>query len=411
VTDEYDIIIVGGGLVGATLACALAALQYRVALLEAVSFGASHQPSYDDRSLALALGSKRILSAIGLWSALAPIATPIRAIHISEHGRFGTTRLNHDREGVEAFGFVVPARDVGHAAFERLAGQRGLAVIAPARLQRFTVEPSCVTLSVTRDQSNAEERALQCKLMIAADGTDSEVRHALGIDVWRSAYEQTAIIANFTPSRPQPFTAFERFTEIGPVAVVPRGADDYGLIWTHTREGAVSIMNLDDAGFLDALQARFGYRLGRFNKVGTRRSYPLSLSVARELVRPRIALVGNAAHTVHPIAGQGFNVGLRDVAALCESLCRWSPGDPGDYGLLRHYAAIRLADVRRTVRFTDGLARLFSNPFKPLTYMRGATLLALNLIPPLRHGLARSAMGLGSSSPQLSNGVAIKDLR
>jgi 2-octaprenyl-6-methoxyphenol hydroxylase len=408
-TDHYDIAIVGGGLAGATLACALGASRYRVALLEAQAADQVDRPGYDERTVALAFGSRRILEGLSLWSAIAHAAIPIKTIHVSERGRFGATRLRHAEEGVEALGYVVPNRQIARALHARVAAQQNVQVVAPARVAEVMPRASHVSLAFTAEPES-ELQSLRCRLLVAADGADSVVRRCLEIGLSVNDYAQTAIVANVTPSRHHGFTAFERFTETGPLALLPMSEERCSLIWTHAPRAASIALRWSDSEFLDALQACFGYRLGRLQQVGKRQAYPLKLSVAREFVRPRVALIGNAAHTLHPVAGQGFNLALRDVAQLVELLMRPSIDDPGDDATLRRYADFRRADVRRTVRFTDTLARAFINPFKPIAYARAAGLLTLDCVPPLRHALARQTMGLRGRVPRLASGVALADL-
>lgn len=409
--EDFGIVIIGGGMTGAILACALANTSYRVGLIEAHPFGAVDQPSYDDRSTALAYGSRRILDSLGLWRAIVPSAVPIKTIHVSERGRFGATRIYHHQEGIEALGFVVPNRDIGRALYAQLNGQENLEVLAPTRLQDLAIEATHVTVTVMCKRDGVlRQRELHCQLLIAADGADSEVRRRLRFGITVSNYVQTAIIANVTPSRHHAYTAFERFTDTGPIALLPLSEGRCALAWTHTSESAEAAMRLDDAGFLQSLQARFGYRLGRFMKIGARRAYPLQLSIARKMTQPRVTLIGNAAHTLHPVGAQGFNLALRDVAQLAELLYASSPSDPGDLSLLEHYAASRQADLRRTVRFTDALARLFTNPFMPVSRARAAALFALDFVPPLRHVLAQQAMGFSGHASRLTSGVPLQEL-
>ncbi len=409
--EDFDILIVGGGMTGAILARALANASYRVGLIEARPFGSADQPSYDDRSIALAYGSRRILDSLDLWSGIAPSATPIKTIHVSQRGRFGATRIRHDQEGVEALGFVVPNRDIGRAAYAELTRQKNFAVLAPARLQDLAINTTHVAVIAACETGGALHQCkLRCKLLVAADGTDSEVRRRSRLGVTVYDYAQTAIVANVTPSQHHAYTAFERFTDTGPIALLPLSEGRCALAWTHTSESAEAAMYLDDAGFLRNLQARFGYRLGRFIKIGARRAYPLRLSIARKMIRPRVVLIGNAAHSLHPVGAQGFNLALRDVAQLVELLYASSPGDPGQPSLLERYAASRQADLRRTVRFTDALARLFTNPFMPMLRARAAALLALDFVSPLRHQLARQAMGFSGRAPRLTSGVPLREL-
>jgi 2-octaprenyl-6-methoxyphenol hydroxylase len=411
VDNDFDIAIVGGGLAGATLACALSAMRFHVALLEARPLRTVDQLD-DARSLALGFGSRRILSGLDLWPALASVATPIKTIHISQRGRFGATRLNADEEGVEALGYIVRKHDLGRAAYARLTSQSNVQVIAPARLQDIAFEASgaSVTFVCQPEGQKESEAALRCQLLIGADGMDSDTRRRLNIGAAITDYGQTAVVTSVTSSRHHAFRAYERFTDTGPLALLPMEDNRCSLIWTHAPGGAQSVMRLSDAEFLDALQTRFGYRLGRFREVGARQMYPLKLSVADEWIGPRAALIGNAAHTLHPIAGQGFNLALRDVAQLVELLSHPSNGNPGDPKMLARYARLRRADLRRTVRFTDSLARVFMNPWAPVAYGRAAGLLALDLLSPLRHRLAQQAMGLSARAPRLTSGLALANL-
>lgn len=411
-TTDYDILIVGGGLAGATLACALSASPYRIALIEARAAGDRHPPGYDDRSLALAFGSWRILEGLGLWQTIAPAATPIKSIHVSERGRFGATRLHHREEGVAALGYVVPSRDLGQVIYARLSVQANIDIVAPARVRDFIVDGTSVDVRADGDAAKGEApvRTLRGRLLIAADGASSNIRRQLGIAASTADYGQTAIVANVTPSGDHRFAAYERFTDAGPLALLPMTEGRCALVWTHAATDTAAIMRLSEAQFLEKLQRCFGYRLGRFMKVGARQAYPLTINVARELVAPRAVLIGNAAHALHPVAGQGFNLALRDVAELADLLCAHAPHDPGEQLLLGRYAARRKADLRYVARFTDTLARAFVNPFAPIAWARGAARLALDTVPPLRHALARRAMGVSGNVPRLTSGLNLADL-
>jgi 2-octaprenyl-6-methoxyphenol hydroxylase len=410
---EHDVLIVGGGLVGATLAHALAIAGYQVALFEPHPFGVADQPSFDDRTVALSFGSRRILQGLGLWTAIAPAATPIKTIHVSERGRFGATRLLHDEEAVEALGFVVPNRAIGQVLYAQLAEHENVELTTSARLQDLAFDASyaMVTVALRDADDKTSIRALRCRLLVAADGANSEIRRRLNIGVITADYGQTAVVAIITPTRHHAYVAFERFTDSGPLALLPMDAGRCSLVWSQPPEEARATMCLRDADFLRKLQDHFGYRLGILREVGLRHAYPLSLSMARTSVAPRAVLVGNAAHSLHPVAGQGFNLALRDVAALAETLLVSGCRDPGDRNLLAQYASSRQDDLRHTVWLTDGLARVFTNPFKPVAWGRAAALPMLNALSPLRHMLARRAMGLGSAAPRLTSGLALTNVR
>jgi 2-octaprenyl-6-methoxyphenol hydroxylase len=401
---RYDVLIVGGGMVGATLARATAGCGLQTAVVEAIDPGSRDQPSYDDRVIALAWGSRLILEAIGVWSALADKAQPIRSVHISDRGHFGLSRIDHAEAGVEALGYVVSARDLGTSLHQGLAEQADL--LCPARLLEFRLGAEGVRADV---EVAGETRRLQARLLVAADGGDSEIRRQLGIPVREWTYGQTAVIANLTPGVPHGGVAYERFTDSGPLALLPMREGRCSLVWTLEDERAPEVMSLDDQDFLQRLQARFGRRLGRFRRVGRRAAYPLRQLLVRQTVGRRLALVGNAAHTLHPVAGQGFNLGLRDVATLADVLADVAAcsGDPGAPGVLQRYAEWRRRDQRNLALITDGLVRVFSNPLPPLRLLRNLGLVGFDLLPPVKRLVTRHFMGLVPILPRLGRGLPL----
>ena len=400
---QYDLIIVGGGLVGGSLACALGRAGLRVALVEALATAARSQPSYDERVLALSWGSRRILEAMGLWASLAPGAEAIRRVHVSDRGHFGFARLDAAEEGVPALGYVAPARLIAQAIQTRMDG---VAVFCPARLLGFHLQEDGVEVEVA---SGGESQLLSAALLVAADGGDSAIRKRLGFEALARGYGHDAIITTVTPDRPQPGVAFERFTDTGPLALLPMTEGRYSLVWTARETETAGILGLDDQAFLDRLQARFGYRLGGFARPGRRLAYPLNLLLTRNPVRQRLVLIGNAAHTLHPVAGQGLNLGLRDLAALAEIVTdRVRAGaDPGAPEALTAYQGLRGGDQDRTGLATDFLAHLFVNPWPPLRLGRDLGLLALDLLPGARHGLAQRFMGTAGHLPRLARGLPL----
>ncbi len=407
---DYDILIIGGGMVGASLAIALRDQPLRIAMVEAAPFRAASQPSYDDRAIALSQGSRRIFAAMGVWDTLAPAATPIEHIHVSDQGHFGVTRLDAFDEGVEALGYVITGRALGQGLVASASELDNLDLISPATLRELKLGEDHATAVIERE---GQREPITSALVIAADGGDSSVRRLLDIAVTEKDYHQTAIIANITPQRPHENAAYERFTAHGPLALLPLDADDgdnrCSLVWTHGPEQTEHLLALDDNGFLRELQDAFGWRLGQLLKVGQRANYPLRLIQAREQIRLRLALIGNAAHTLHPIAGQGFNLGLRDVAALAQVLvdaCR-NGCDPGELAVLEDYARWRESDHRKVIGFTNALVHIFSNRFPPLSLARNLGLLATDVLPPLKHGLARNAMGISGRLPRLARGLPL----
>jgi 2-octaprenyl-6-methoxyphenol hydroxylase len=403
---DFDVLIAGSGMVGASLACALAGTPVRVGLVEAIEPSAAKQPSYDDRVVALSLGSQRILSGIGVWDALGPLATPIRAVHVSDRGHFGATRIAARRSGVEALGYVVEARSLGAALLGRLAAADGPTRLCPARVESLSPGGESIGVGVTLDEGS---RDVTARLVVAADGGQSWVRAAAGIGVDERDYAQTAVIANVTPARPHQGVAYERFTESGPMALLPMSEGRCALIWTLPPEQADAVLGLDAATFLAAAQERFGGRLGRFLRVGRRNAYPLTFRRAREQAGHRAVVIGNAAHTLHPVAGQGFNLGLRDAAALAQVLVEAlrTGADPGAPEVLSAYARWREPDQSQVALFTDSMVRVFSSHSALFALARNAGLLALDLLPGLKAGLAHRAMGLAGRQPRLALGLPL----
>jgi 2-octaprenyl-6-methoxyphenol hydroxylase len=408
VTD-YDVIIAGGGMVGASLAHALAASGLRTAVIEPVPLAADAQPSYDDRAIALAYGTRRILEGLGVWAALAPHAEAIRRVHVSDRGQWGFTHLDARDEDAEAFGYVVTARDLGAALLAPLAGSGGpVELFCPARVADFAVEGDHVRVVVEPAGAPPSARSVTARLLVAADGGRSAIRERLGIAQRHHAYGHHAVVANVTPSLPHNGVAYERFTETGPLALLPMTGNRCGLVWTTRDEDIADVLGLDDHAFLARLQERFGFRLGRFVAVGRRGHYPLELRLADTQVLERVAVIGNAAHTVHPIAGQGFNLGIRDVAVLADVLTAAHRGgrDLGALAVLREYEAARRRDQRTVALATDALARLFVSPFGPVRFARNLGMAVLDALPPARHLLARVGMGLEGPQPRLGRGIA-----
>lgn len=397
-------------MVGASLSCALAPLGLKVALVEAVPFKAASQPSYDDRTLALSASSCQILKGLGIWPALRESATAIREIHVRELNRPGRVVMRPSELGLDRFGHVVEARVFGAAVLDLLPDLDGLEVICPASVNALNTDKEYARI-VYRNSDGQEE--LEARLVVGADGANSFIRESLGIGSEQHDYGQTAVICNVTPEQPHQGRAFECFTPSGPFAVMPHLAGRCGLIWCVASEQAEDLLQLPEDEFLSKANKRFGDALGEFLKMGRRSSYPLRLVRAREDVRPRIVILGNAAHAIHPIGAQGFNLGLRDVAVLAEVLfdaLSTSPEcDPGSMDVLKRYSDWRRPDQQGTIAYSDGLARMFANPSPLAKAARTAGLFAHALLPPLRRQLAVKAMGYRGSIPRLALGESLSE--
>lgn len=394
---QVDIAIVGGGLVGASLACALAPLIERhelsVAVIEAAPMpelaDTAWQPSFDARSSAIAQGSAERFRSMGLWQEMAEQAAAIQRIHVSERGRLGVTRLTAAELDQPALGYVLPNAWMGRVLHRRLA-ELPIEWHCPAGVEAIVPEGEGHRLTLS------DGCTLRAALTVLADGGRSGLKEQLGIVSESASYDQVALIANVEISSPHDGIAYERFTREGPIALLPLPGQQMALIWTLPAGREAAHLALGDGDFLAELQQAFGDRVGRFRRVGSRHAYPLSLVTAKETIRPGLAVLGNAAHSLHPVAGQGFNLALRGVtdltAALEQALA--SGESLGGMLTLRDFEARRIVDRHQVIRFSDGLVRLFGIDSGLLAHARAAGLVGLNLFGPLRRGLARRAMGL-----------------
>jgi len=391
---EPSILIIGGGLVGASLAIALDAAGIAATLVETAAPRADAQPSYDERNLALARASVNGLDAIGVWRHAAAGATPIRHIHVSRAGEFGSTRIDAARHGVDALGWTLPARALGTALLRRLDECTRLTRLAPATLA--ALEPRA---DGWRAQISTPDgmRSLDTPLLVGADGTGSFVRTQLGIEAERHDYRQTLFVCTITPERDHVNRAYERFADDGPIALLPLAERRCGLVLTVAADEADAVAALDDADFIELAQRRFGWRLGRLSRPGKRHPYAIHRVTAAQLIGPRAVLVGNAAQTVHPIGAQGFNLGLRDALTLAELVA--AAVDPGTANLLERYAARRAPDREDTLAMSHGLVRLACLSQPLLAPLRSLALLACDRLPPLQRALVRRGMGFRGEPP------------
>lgn len=404
---DCDVLIAGGGMVGASLAVALAGHPVRVTLVEAIPAGAPGQPSFDARTTALSRSSQHILATLGIWPEVQAEAAPIQRIHVSERGRFGTTVIDGNEEGGEPLGYVLENRLLGAALWRAMGASPNVTLRSPASVAGVVRTDD--GLAVTVEEGGAST-VLRTRLLVVADGARSPLRASLGIAARIRPYEQVAIVGNVAVTgggrrEDQGSVAYERFTPEGPLALLPAGPGRYVFVLTRRASVAEAVARLPDAGFLQLLQREFGHRLGRFERVGARGSYPLELVEADAVTAERVAVVGNAAHGLHPVAGQGYNLGLRDAASLAELITETVSADPGAPGLLARYAAWRRPDQGKVVAFTDGLIRLFDR--SGLGPLRGLGLLLFDATPGAKRLLARQTMGLGGRRTRLVRGLRL----
>ncbi|MTH45229.1 2-octaprenyl-6-methoxyphenyl hydroxylase [Intestinirhabdus alba] len=387
-----SVIIVGGGMVGATLALAISQLSrgtLPVHLIEATSPEAEGHPGFDGRAIALAAGTCRQLARIGVWQAIADGATAIGSVHVSDSGHAGFVTLDAQAYRIPALGQVVELHDVGLRLFARLRKVPGVTLHCPQRVAGVTRTAASVTVTLESGE------ALTGDVLVAADGTRSALASACGIAWRQEPYNQLAIIANVATSVPHRGRAFERFTASGPLAMLPMSKGRSSLVWCHPLERREALLAWSDERFCRELQAAFGWRLGQITQAGRRSAYPLSLTSAVGTVTHRTVLVGNAAQTLHPIAGQGFNLGLRDVMSLAETLvgAQRAGENVGEYAVLARYQQRRQADREATIGVTDGLVHLFANRWMPLVAGRNLGLMAMELFTPARDRLGRQTLG------------------
>jgi 2-octaprenyl-6-methoxyphenol hydroxylase len=390
---DYDVLIVGGGLVGGSLALALRDSPLRVAVVEAQTDAERRASPAGDRALALSRGTAQILGGLGVWDAIAPAAMAIRHIHVSDRGHFGKARLHATEKGVDALGYVAVARVIEDAISQKL-NETPITRICPARIIGLKAgrDSMCVMLREHGENINPTAR-----LLVAADGGNSTVRNLLGIEQDARDYGQTAIVTEVTTRQDNQFTAYERFTSSGPLAFLPLERRKSSVVWTLKTDDAAELLQQGEAEFTASLQKAFGHWLGEIALAAKPQGFPLKLIRAEKMTDERVVLIGNAMHQIHPVAGQGFNLGLRDAALLAERIKTQAAfgEDVGAEGFLTRYAEARRLDLTRVIRFTDSLVRVFSTDFPPLALARNVALIALDRIPAAKRLLARHAMGYG----------------
>ncbi|HET6912665.1 MAG TPA: 2-octaprenyl-6-methoxyphenyl hydroxylase [Rhodanobacteraceae bacterium] len=391
--EHTDILVIGGGLVGASLAIALDAAGRSATLIEAAAPRAPAQPSYDERNLALARATVNALTNLGVWKH-AQGGTPITRLHVSRVGEFGAARLSAEEAGVDALGATLPARELGNALELRLRECSHVTRLMPAKLERLDLIEHGWRATI---RVGDELREIETKLLVGADGTNSFVRAQAGIAASEHDYAQSLIVCTITPERDPDGCAYERFSDGGPVALLPLGGRRCGLVLTVASEQAEGVLAMGDDEFAALAQRRFGWKLGRLARPGKRQAHHARRVLAQSLVAPRAVVIGNAAQTVHPIGAQGFNLGLRDALTLAELIA--NADDPGNDELLRDYAARRAPDRDGVLAFSHGLISLACLPQAAFAPLRSLALMAFDSVPPLKRALARRGMGWRGSAP------------
>ncbi len=401
-TRRHDVLIVGGGLVGASLAIALDGHGLDVGLVEATPEGA--MPAvFDQRNLSFAAATVNALGALGVMDKLAAPTGAIRRIHVSRKGDFGRVLLQAADCGRDDFGQVVVARDFGAALEARLAELKHLTRYRPARFLGLPEASGSDACGVCVSIADAGEQVIEARLLVGADGSHGMVREALGIAVREHDYAQTLFVARMRADKAPDGTAYERFTGDGPTALLPRGDRHYGVIHAVAANASEAVAGLSDEAWLARIQGVFGWRVGRFTATGERAAYPIVQRIAERTTQRRALLLGNAAQTIHPIGAQGFNLGLRDALTLSELL--GDAADPGAPAVLDAYVERRSEDRTRTLAFSDGLARLTSNPLPLLRPLRSLGMLAAAASPSIQSMLVGGAMGFRGHVPALCREV------
>jgi len=408
-SSHFDIVIVGGGMAGSSMALFLAQNGLNVAVVERNSYQKAQQASFDDRCIALSWSSKKIFQKMGMWSLLEnpqpdkdgnteEVLEAILDIHISDQGKMGSTRLSSQEENVSALGYVVESRAIGNVLTKQVAEQKNITLYCPAELKSMQFDDEQATLELFYRK---KAKQLTASLVIAADGAKSFAHQFLAEQPQITPYGQTAVIANVETQFPHNNVAYERFTPTGPLAMLPLTRNRCSLVWTVNEQQVEEILGYSDKEFLNGLQQNFGYRLGNITRTGKRFAYPLSLMkvdphAAKQC--QRLLFVGNAAHSIHPVAGQGFNLGLRDILVLAELIKRNVVQNRGQFSyqaeLIGQFWDQREADINRVGQITNSLIKIFSNNQFPWTPSRNVGLILADIIPPIKHKIARQAMGM-----------------
>ncbi len=404
-TEKYDLIISGGGMVGASLACILVGYGFKVALVEAAAYSSTNQPSFDYRALALTYSSGVIFRKLNVWQGLSTTeATAIRQIDVSDAAAGGHVQLTARDVGREALGWNVGARAIGAQLIQVLESNESVSILSPMILKQVEINDVGV-FAMADDSEGGTDRPLSAKLLVIADGSNSALREELKFTPRSIPYRQCALVCRVETNRKNRGSAYEHFIRSGPLALLPFGENGYSVVWTQEPEDLNEVLQLSRSEFLVRIQTIFGDRAGQFKQLlGERKVYPLTLSYLKKFTKPRVVVVGNASHTVHPVAGQGFNLGLRDVAALAQVLrdSRNRGWDIGNIEVLSKFERWRSQEGEYVTWFTDGLIQIFANEFPVLTPARNLGLDLLQFLPPAKQWLLERTMGMHGRQPDLA---------
>lgn len=389
--SSFDIVIVGGGLVGMSLAVALAKSPCSVLLLEQNQSAPLHANVLDLRTTGLTRSSEQMFMQAGIWQKIATAASSIERLDISEQGNFGGARIDANQHGISPIGYMVPNHHLIETLSEQVAQLNNIKILSPASLASAEAKSSGYEIKV---EHNGEQLTFTTSLLVGSDGGSSKVRSILGIGAEHKSYQQSAIITNVRTQKSHQNVAYERFTQHGPLAVLPIQDDCCALIWTQSEDSVDSYLQMDDQQFLQSLQKAFGYRLGKFLEVGKRSAYPLSLTKSNQLIGAHAVLIGNAAQTVHPVAAQGFNLGLRDVHTLVQMLTNIDFNPTHFESMLNEYQLKRAPDRDHVIKLTDGLTRIFAQQAWPAKMLRSIGVRMISSLPAVQRGVLRRNLGL-----------------
>lgn len=406
--NRYDVVIVGAGIVGNTLALILANANLQVALVEALPKTQLRSLGANKRTIVLSYSSRLIFEALGCWLFFENYACPIHKIHVSDRGQYGTSKIDSLEENIPALGYVLSANAIGSIVLQHVYQHRNITIFQPAQFCSHRENGDEIVVTI---RSQNEELELRSDLLIAADGHHSAVRKFQGIEIKKQDYEQAAIFCNIELKRAHQNIAYERFTSEGPLAILPLLKNQAAVIWTTPFQKAAKLMESSDQNFLHALQDYFGYRLGRFLSCSERGSLPLSLITAEKQISSKVVLVGNAAHTLHPVAGQGLNLALRDIAVLAEELLRAKKQNVPlwDDEVLRSYFNKRQEDQRKVIGLTHSLVGLFSTSLLPIMLARSSGLILLDRLSGLKKTLTKTTLGFSGRVPRLACGLTLNN--